>query len=65
MNERFRIDFIQQRDGTEACIAWVRRTMLIYRRAMIDRRNFAGSPTYRREFIEAYCEFKRWLARQD
>ncbi|MGH8682702.1 MAG: hypothetical protein ACREVS_23475 [Burkholderiales bacterium] len=36
--------------------------MRIYRRALLAPRHFAGAPEYRRRFIEAYCEFKRWIA---
>lgn len=63
MSELGRIGFLLQRDGLEATIAWVRRTVRIYRRAVLDERNYASTQEYRRAFIRAYCEFKRWLAK--
>ena len=36
--------------------------MRIYRSAVLNRRHFASTAEYRRQFIESYCEFKRWLA---
>jgi hypothetical protein len=36
--------------------------MRIYRRAVLAPGHFARAPEYRRRFIEAYCEFKRWIA---
>lgn len=62
MSERERLAFLVQRDGAEAAAEWARRTMRIYRRALLAPRHFAGAPEYRRRFIEAYCEFKRWIA---
>ena len=59
--ERGRIEFLVRRDGLMAAVAWVDRTMRIYRRAVLDKRHFASTSEYRRKFIEAYCEFKRWL----
>jgi hypothetical protein len=61
--ERERLAFLVERDGAEAAAEWVRRTMRIYRRALLAPGHFARAPEYRRRFIEAYCEFKRWLAR--
>ncbi len=64
MVEQQRINFLLRRDGKEACIAWVTRTMVIYRRAVLNPRHFASSKEYRRSYIAAYCLFKRWLAQQ-
>lgn len=61
--EKGRIEFLVRRDGVEAAAGWVDRTMRIYRRAVLDKRHFASRDEYRRKFIEAYCEFKRWLRR--
>jgi hypothetical protein len=36
--------------------------MRIYRRALLAPGHFARAPEYRRRFIEAYCEFKHWIA---
>ena len=59
--EHGRIEFLVQRDGVKAAVVWVDRTMRIYRRAVRDKRHFASTNEYRRKFIKAYCEFKRWL----
>lgn len=61
-NEQDRIDFLVRRDGEAAAIEWVRRTSASYRRAVLDEHHFASGPMYRREFIQSYCVFKRWLA---
>lgn len=61
MREDRRIEFLVARDGINAAAAWVRRTMSIYRRAVLMKNHYASGPPYRREFIEAYCAFKRWL----
>ena len=63
MSEQKRIALLLDRDGREATIEWVRRTMRIYRRAVLTPGHFAGTATYRRSFIVSYCDFKRWLAR--
>ena len=64
MNEDGRIQFLLRRDGSAATIEWVARTLRIYRTAVLDVRHFASAGIYRRRYIEAYCTFKRWLARQ-
>jgi hypothetical protein len=61
-SERERLAFLVQRDGALAAAEWARRTMRIYRRALLAPGHFARAPEYRRRFIEAYCEFKRWIA---
>lgn len=58
--ERERIDRIVQRDGAEQARAWARRTEALYRTAVLDPRHFAHTPEYRRRFIEAYLELKRF-----
>lgn len=63
MPEEGRIRFLLERDGPEATVAWVGRTLRIYRAAVLDRSHYASTDSYRRGFIESYCEFKRWLAR--
>ncbi len=62
MREQHRIDFLVARDGADATRAWVERTLRIYRRAVLNTSNFASTPSYRREFIQACCDFRRWLA---
>lgn len=61
-HEGGRIAFLLARDGLNATIHWVQRTMVIYRRAVLNSAHFAGTAGYRRGFIESYCDFKRWLA---
>ncbi len=60
-HEGDRIAFLLRRDGENATIEWVRRTMRIYRRAVLGGDHFATSGAFRRGFIESYCDFKRWL----
>lgn len=61
-NESSRIAFLQARDGEAATLAWVRRTLAIYRRAVLDPSHFASSAAYRRRFLESCAEFRHWLA---
>jgi plasmid stabilization system protein ParE len=61
-SEQERIAFLLGRDGPEATAEWVRRTLRIYRRAVLTPGHFAGLPEFRRGFIESYCAFRRWLA---
>lgn len=62
VHEEARILLLLRRDGLEPTIAWVRRTLRIYRAAVLDKNHFAHSDVFRRRFIESYCDFKRWLA---
>ena len=61
MSEHARIEFLIVRDGLPQATEWVRRTMHIYRRAVLNNRHFAHAYPYRHRFIVAYLEFKRWL----
>lgn len=65
MSEEHRIAFLLARDGPEQTIDWVRRTMRIYRRAVLEGSHFASTDDWRRKFIMSYCEFKRWLMNTD
>lgn len=56
------IEFLLQRDRTAATLGWVRRTLAIYRRAVLDRRHFAHAAEYRLKFIASCLEFRRWLS---
>jgi hypothetical protein len=60
--EAARIEFLLQRDGAAATRIWVRRTLAIYRRAVLDQRHFAHTAEYRRKFISSCLGFRRWLA---
>ena len=62
--ERFRIGLLVARDGEAAAAAWVRRTLAIYRRAVLNPRHFASTPDYRRRFLASCADFKRWLAKR-
>lgn len=61
MSEHARIQLLIERDGLPRATDWVRRTMHIYRRAVLTKGHFAHSYPYRLRFIVAYLEFKRWL----
>ncbi|MGH8689361.1 MAG: hypothetical protein ACREVQ_16790 [Burkholderiales bacterium] len=61
-DERFRIAFLVERDGEAAALAWVKRTLGIYRRAVLDRGHFASTPVYRRLFLASCADFRRWLS---
>ena len=64
MSEMPRIIFLVERDGIVAAVAWVKRTLQIYRSSVINRSHFASRRGYRRGFIESYLGFKHWLAQQ-
>jgi hypothetical protein len=64
MEEAGRIRFLLARDGDAETVRWVRRTLRIYRAAVLDPHHHASSDVFRRGYIEAYCEFKRWLSRR-
>ncbi|WP_199544245.1 hypothetical protein [Paraburkholderia kururiensis] len=61
MNEHARIEFLVARDGLPEAVQWVRRTMSIYRRAVLTKGHFAHCPPYRQRFIAAYLDFRKWL----
>lgn len=58
--ETARIQFLLQRSGSTATLIWVRRTLAIYRRAVLDRRHFAHLAEYRLKFIASCLEFRHW-----
>jgi hypothetical protein len=59
--EAARIEFLLQRDGAAATLVWVRRTLAIYRRSVLDHRHFARTAEYRPKFVASCLEFRRWL----
>lgn len=68
MCERKRIKFIKCRDGTEEAQYFAKRTMGLYRAAVLksSKRGFANPhhaslKEYRRGFINSYLSFKRYL----
>ena len=58
--EAARIEFLLQRDGPGATLVWVRRTLAIYRRAVLDHRHFAHLAEFRPSFIASYLELRVW-----
>jgi hypothetical protein len=60
--EASRIEFLLQRDGPDTTQIWVRRTLAIYRRSVLDRKHFAHTAQYRRKFVVSYLGFRHWLA---
>jgi hypothetical protein len=63
--ENSRIEFLVQRDGIAATQVWVRRTLAIYRSAVLNRKHFAHNAEYRTTFIVSCLSFRRWLALND
>jgi len=61
-DERFRIAFLVERDGEAMTLAWVKRTLAIYRRAVLNPAHFASGPAYRRLFLASCADFRRWLS---
>lgn len=61
--EAARLGFLLARDGKDATMAWVKRTLAIYRRAVLDPRHFASSPYYRRLYLSSCADFRSWLAK--
>jgi len=69
MPETSRLKFIEARDGRQAAIDFAVQTMKTYRTCVLNSRkrgaakpHHASLPQYRREFIESYQAFKRYLA---
>ena len=69
MCEQERINFIIQRDGIEGAVDFCKRTMKIYRTAVLrsrkrghDKPHHASIPEFRRRFITSYCAFKKFAA---
>ena len=61
VGEKDRIDFLVRRDGFDATLLWVRRTLRIYRAAVLDKNHHASSTVFRPYFIRSCCDFRRWL----
>ncbi len=59
--ERERIERVSARDGVEQARAWARRTLALYRTAVLDHEHYAHTAAYRRRFIESYLELKRFV----
>lgn len=70
MAEEERLQFVENRDGKQGAINFARQTMQLYRKAVLTSRkrghknpHFASLPEYRRNFIESYCAFKKYICR--
>ncbi len=61
--ERGRIEFLLRRDGRASTIDWVRRTLQIYRGALLARDGYARE--FRSTLIQSCVDFRRWLRSQD
>lgn len=68
MCEQQRLQFITERDGIDGAVDFARRTLKIYRTAVLrsrkrghDKPHHASIPEYRRKFIESYCAFKKFI----
>ena len=59
--EAGRIGLLLARDGEHATREWVKRTLGIYRRAVLDPRHFASTGDYRPQFLASCLDFRRWL----
>lgn len=68
MSESARIAFLEQRDGKDGALEFAKRTIHIYRKAVLTSRkkgfgkpNHASLPEYRRSFIESYKFLKGYV----
>jgi hypothetical protein len=59
MSERERIAFIEARDGIPAAIAWVERTLKLYRQCL--RVGHGRHKQYRAMFVRSCLEFRGYL----
>lgn len=60
--EAARIELLLERDGAAATRMWIHRTLVIYRRSVLDRRHFAHTADYRLKFVVSCLVFRQWLA---
>lgn len=67
-HELNRIAFVEQRDGVDGAIEFARRTVDIYRKAVLqtirrgnNKAHFASSIQFKRGFIESYIVLKQYL----
>lgn len=57
--EQQRLDFLIDRDGMEGALEFARRTMVSYRRYVLDRKRCVRE--LRPIFIKSYLDFKRFI----
>ncbi len=60
-SEGERIRFLTERDGPEAAMAWVERTLAIYRNALKSSASHASKEHYRPQFEQSISTFEEWL----
>lgn len=60
--EEERINFLLQRDGSEATRNWVERTLNIYLRAIASPTSHASQKEYKPQFERSIREFEKWLS---
>ena len=60
--EEERINFLLQRDGSEATRNWVERTLNIYLRAIVSPASHASQKEYKPLFESSIREFEKWLS---
>ncbi len=60
-SEGQRIRFLTARDGPEAAMVWVERTLAIYRNALKSPASHASKERYRPQFEESVSAFEEWL----
>ena len=65
LSEADRIRLVVERDGLDAAVEWVRRTLQIYAQALDDPANFARAAEYRPRFEQSIRAFEAWLNQQD
>ena len=59
--EARRIALLLERDGEKTAADWVKRTLAIYRSAVLDRGHFASLPGYREQYLASCADFRAWL----
>ncbi len=60
--EKFRLEFLTERDGIEGAVEFAKRTAKIYRTCVTKRIGMCGDRHHRRRFATSVLEFK-WFAR--
>lgn len=59
--EQRRIAFVLERDGEDEALLWAIRSMKNYRRAVLNKKHFASTRTYKKRYIAGYIELKRFV----
>lgn len=56
-----RIAFVLERDGEDESLLWAIRSMKNYRRAVLNKKHFASTRTWKKRYIAGYIELKRFV----